>query len=109
MTVSTTDSYVSIVGSYKLDPQDAPAFAKIAAESVAQTVNKPGCIYYIISQDLTEAGVFYLSEGWATQAALDAHATSPDFQKTLQEALKLRILGRQIYVSQSTGRTLLGN
>jgi len=107
MNTPSTDSFVSIVGSYTVDIQDAENFAEIARESVAQTVNKNGCLYYTASQDLTHSNVFRMVEGWASQAALDAHLNSPDFKKTLEEALKLRILNREIYVSESNGRTLM--
>ena len=62
--------------------------------------------YYIASQDVNEAGVFHLSEGWSDKAALDAHTSSADFQAMLAQAMKLRILSREIYLSHSQGRTL---
>lgn len=107
MSPSTTDSFVSIVGTYQVDPQDTAAFASIAAHSVLATVDKPGCLYYIASQDLAQANVFHLAEGWATQADLDAHLASRDFNDMLEQALKLRILRREIHVSQSHGRVLM--
>ena len=69
---SATDTFLSIVGTYRVDPADAAAFASIAAGSVPATVSKMGCLYYIASQDVNEAGVFHLSEGWSDKAALDA-------------------------------------
>jgi quinol monooxygenase YgiN len=51
--------------------------------------------------------VFHLAEGWATQEALDAHLDSPDFLTMLEQARTLRIVRREIYVSESAGRTLL--
>jgi len=103
---SSTDTYLSIVGTYRVDPADAAAFASIAAGSVPATASKPGCLYYIASQDVSEPGVFHLSEGWVDKAALDAHTSSPDFNAMLEKAMKLRILSREIYLSSSQGRTL---
>ena len=54
------------------------------------------------------ANVFHLAEGWATQEALDVHLGSPDFLAMLEQAFTLRIVRREIYVSASAGRTLLG-
>jgi len=85
----------------------AAAFASIAAGSVPDTASKPGCLYYIASQDVNEPGVFHLAEGWADKAALDAHTSSPDFHAMLEKAMQLRILNREIYISESTGRTAL--
>ena len=104
---NSSDSYLSVVGTYKVDPADAAAFAGIAAGSVLATASKPGCLYYIASQDVVEPGVFHLAEGWADKATLDKHGSSPDFQEMLAKAMKLRILSREIYVSDSTGRTLI--
>lgn len=103
----STDSFVSVVASYKIDPGDAATFAKIAAESVTKTVSKPGCLYYTASEDVGEPGLFHLSEGWQDQAALDKHANSPDFRETLEQAMKLRILSRLIYVAEARGRKLV--
>ena len=108
MNTSTTERFVSLVGTYEIDPLDAAAFARIATASVDQIAAKPGCLYYIASQDLKQANVFHLAEGWATQQALDAHLGSPDFLTMLEQACRLRIVRRDIYLSQSAGRTLLG-
>lgn len=50
---------------------------------------------------------FHLSEGWQDQAALDKHSNSPDFKETLEQAMKLRILSRLIYVAEAKGRKLV--
>lgn len=107
MSSSSIDQFISIVGSYDIDSRDAAAFAKIAADSVEQTVNKHGCLYYIASQDLTQPNLFHLSEGWASQAALNDHVASRMFKNMLDQAFKLRILNREIYLSTSTGRVLM--
>jgi quinol monooxygenase YgiN len=107
MNPSITDRFVSIVGSYQVDPQDAAAFAEIAAQSVADTIHKRGCLYYIAAQDVTQSNVFHLAEGWASQADLDEHVASPAFKAMLEEAFKLRIVKRAIYLSESTGRKLM--
>jgi quinol monooxygenase YgiN len=108
MNTSTTERFVSLVGTYEIDPLDAAAFARIATASIDQIAGKPGCLYYIASQDLKQANVFHLAEGWATQADLDSHLSSPDFLAMLEQAFTLRIVRREIYVSESAGRTLLG-
>ena len=108
MNTSTTERFVSLVGTYEIDPLDAAAFARIATASVDQIAGKPGCLYYIAAQDLKRANVFHLTEGWATQADLDSHLGSTDFLAMLEQAFTLRIVRREIYVSESARRTLLG-
>ncbi len=104
---TSTDTFLSVVGTYKIHSEDAAAFTKNAVESVARTVKEPGCLYYTISEDVTEPGRFHLSEGWASKEALDVHAADPEFQASVEQARKLRILSRQIHVSESKGRTLV--
>ena len=104
---TSTHEFLSLLGSYRIDPADADAFARIAAESVGVISQKEGCLYYIASQDLLQPGVFHLAEGWSGQAALDAHMNSADFKAMLENAMKLRVLGREIYLSKSTGRVRL--
>jgi quinol monooxygenase YgiN len=108
MNTSAIESFISLVGTYEIDPLDAAAFATIATASIDEIVNKPGCLYYVASRDLKQPNVFHLAEGWATQADLDAHIASPGFQEMLEQAFKLRIVRREIYLSESTGRTLMG-
>ena len=108
MNNASTERFVSLFGTYEIDPLDAAAFARIATASVDQIANKPGCLYYIASQDLKQGNVFHLAEGWATQEYLDAHLGSPDFLTMLEHAFKLRIVRREIYMSASSGRTLMG-
>jgi quinol monooxygenase YgiN len=107
MTTSIPESFISIVGSYEIDPRDVAAFARIATESVESTVNKKGCLYYIVSQNVKVPNTFHLTEGWATQADLQAHGASPTFKNMLEQAFKLRIVSREIYMSESKGRKLL--
>jgi quinol monooxygenase YgiN len=108
MNTASTERFVSLIGTYEIDPLDAVAFARIATASVDQIANKPGCLYYIASQDLKQGNVFHLAEGWATQEYLDAHLGSPDFLTMLEHAFTLRIVRREIYMSASSGRTLMG-
>ena len=104
---TSTHEFLSLLGTYRIDPADADAFAAIAAESVDVTSRKEGCLYYIASQDLLQPGVFHLAEGWSSQAVLDAHLNSADFKAMLEKAMKLRVLDREIYVSKSAGRVRL--
>ncbi|WP_287833841.1 putative quinol monooxygenase [Acidiphilium sp.] len=99
--------FLALVGSYRLAPEDAPAFAEIARRCVALTVVKPGCLYFTIAEDVSVPGLFHLSEGWADRAALDAHLSSADFAAVLAEAGRLRVLGRTAFVAEASGRRSL--
>lgn len=108
MTTSIATSFISVVGSYEIDANDVAAFAQIATESVQRTLETPGCLYYIASRDLKKPTVFHLTEGWASQTDFDTHVASATFKEMLAQAFKLKIVNREIYVSQSNGRTLIG-
>ena len=99
--------YLAIVATYTMHPDDAKAFRDIATISVEKTINKDGCIYYYIGEDVRQPGVFHLSEGWRDRAAYDKHAASADHTKTIENALTLRITGREAYTSIAQGRVPL--
>lgn len=103
----STDNFLALVGSYRVHPDDAPAFAEIAVRAVEQTVSKPGCLYFTIAEDVTKPGVFHLSEGWTDRAALDRQMASAEFAEIFEQASRLRILGRQVYIAEARGRTPL--
>ena len=107
MTTALANNFISLVGSYEIHPHDVAAFAQIATGSVQRTRETFGCLYYIASQDLTKPTVFHLAEGWVSQTHLDSHLASTPFKEMLAQASKLKILKREIYVSQSHGRTLM--
>lgn len=105
--IHPTDSYLALVGTYTIHPDDALAFRAIAAQCVTETVQKPGCLYFTIAEDVAQRGVFHLSEGWADRAALDTHLASAAFAETVRRASQLRLLHREAYVAQAQGRTSL--
>ncbi len=99
--------HLTLMGYYKLHPDDAEKFRAIAAASVEQTRAKDGCLYYSFAEDVGEAGLFRVAEGWRDREALDAHLASPDFAETLRQAGTLRIAERQIHTfTASNGQSL---
>lgn len=91
-----------IDATYKLHPDDVPAFRTLAAEMVVVSRRRPGCTSFDIAQDVTDPTVFRLIEGWETRADLDAHFASAPFQALLADMLKLRVFDRHadaIFVS----------
>ncbi|MEG3175362.1 antibiotic biosynthesis monooxygenase [Sphingomonas sp. RB3P16] len=83
-----------IVANYVLDPADAEAFQRIAARMAEQAKRRPGNVFLNAARDVADPNIFHLTEGWASQEALDEHFRSDAFQAVLSEALALRIVAR---------------
>lgn len=64
---------LAIAGTFRVPPQNATAAANAMQAVQAATHEEAGCIRYVFSADLVEAGVFRLYEEWESQAALEAH------------------------------------
>ncbi len=92
---------LNIHATFQVDLRDVDKFKQIAASNMLLAVKEPGGQYYAFAQDLNDAGLFRLSEGWSDRAALDAYNASPLFKATLAEvAAEVRIDGRdaQLYM-----------
>lgn len=68
---------ILVTGTIDIDPakrDDAIAAAKVVMEA---TRAEDGCELYAFSADFDDPGRFYVSERWASQAAMDAHMATP--------------------------------
>lgn len=89
---------VIIIGTLKVDPAQRDAFVAGRIEAMKQSRAEDGCITYAITADPIEADTVIVTERWATQAALDAHA------KAMREAAKsappmpFKVLDRELTV-----------
>ncbi len=74
-----------INGTIRVLAPDIPKFIRSTNVCAAETVKEAGCLYYHASRSLTERNLFHLAEGWADEAALDAHLASPHFKLAMRE------------------------
>jgi len=56
--------------------------------------SRSGCVFLSAAQDVQDPSTFYLTEGWLSQDALNAHLASQEFQAILKDALQLHIVER---------------
>lgn len=98
MSEDTTTPAFLIVARYTLDPADTAAFKAITARMAEGAHRRPGNLFLHAAQNVADANVFHLTEGWASQAAFDEHLHSAEFQAVLGEALALRIIERSGFI-----------
>lgn len=94
MTQQHNDPVFLIKATYSLDPGDVEAFKAIAAQLAISASQRPGCAFLNATQDVLDPRIFYLLEGWDSQAAFEAQLNSEAFQALLKQALALRIAAR---------------
>jgi len=75
-------SKVSVVAKLTVKAEKADEFADQWDTLIAHVAaNEPGTEHYVLHRSSTEANVFYVTEVYESQAALDAHMGSDAFAK----------------------------
>jgi quinol monooxygenase YgiN len=64
---------IAVMAELLFERGDAPLAAKALSELAAATQHEPGCIRYVVAQDLNEPGRFHLSELWKDVSSLGDH------------------------------------
>ena len=73
-------SKVSVVAKLTIKPEKADEFADQWDSLIAHIdANEPGTEHYVLHRSTTEPNVFYVTEVYENQAALDAHMGSDAF------------------------------
>jgi len=76
---------VTVLAQLKVKPAHADRARQVLQAALAPTRQEPGCLAYDLHQSTTDQTEFMFYETWASQEALDAHATS-----TAEHRLTLR-------------------
>jgi quinol monooxygenase YgiN len=71
-----SDSII-ITGVIDFDPAKRDEAVAAVTECMEATRAEEGCEHYAFSGDYTDPGRMYVSEQWASKAAMDAHSASP--------------------------------
>ncbi len=73
-------SQVSVVANLTVKEGKEEEFLALWDDLLAHvSANEPGCEHYVIHQSTSEPNVFYITEVYTDQAALDAHMASDVF------------------------------
>ena len=75
---------IVIAGAIRIETAKQSEAVAAAIEMMEETHKEKGCISYVFSRDLTEAGAFRLFEEWESQEALDLHFAAPHMAKFQQ-------------------------
>lgn len=90
------DTALVVTAYYRVHPDDRQTFINAVIPEMTAARKMPGCIYYAFAQDLTDADLFHLVEGWADEASYENHEHADTFLTALAAVVKhVRILDRQ--------------
>jgi quinol monooxygenase YgiN len=96
-----------INGTIRVLDADIPRFIRAVNACVLETVKEAGCLYYRVGQDCAEPDLFHMSEGWADQAAFDAHMASGHLAIAMREIAAITVRASQIKLYAVSGETQL--
>lgn len=76
---------IHIVCELRCAPENRERVRELALRFVAPARAEPGCLYYHLHQKLDAPDTFFIIDGWANQAAVDAHAGNPHVADVMKE------------------------
>jgi quinol monooxygenase YgiN len=85
-----------VMGTFRLPPASLDAGRAAMARVVAASRAEPGCIAYAYAQDLTEPGLFRVSEAWESREALVVHFETVHMKVWQRERAGLGMTDRQV-------------
>jgi quinol monooxygenase YgiN len=80
-------------------PADRDRVRELALRFVAPARAEPGCLYYHLHQKLDAPDTFFIIDGWANQAAVDAHAGNAHVAEVMKELGPLLTFGPSLTFS----------
>jgi quinol monooxygenase YgiN len=84
---------VHIVCELRCDPSNNERVRELALQFVGPARAEAGCLYYNLHQKLGDPGTFFIIDGWASQAAVDAHASNAHVASVMKELGPLLTFG----------------
>ena len=97
------DPTVTVLASFRLPAAALARFREIAPHYVALTRAEAGCIAYDLAEDLCDAGMFRVSELWASEAHLRAHLAAPHMAELGNIRAEMGMTERQLRVFALAG------
>jgi quinol monooxygenase YgiN len=76
---------IFITAKFRIRPEDADQWPRIAAEFTEATRKEPGCLWFDWSRSLADPHEYVLVEAFRDDAAGAAHVTSAHFKKAQQD------------------------
>jgi quinol monooxygenase YgiN len=98
-TTAARHDEVHIVCELRCAPADRDRVCELALRFVAPARAEPGCLYYHLHQKLDAPDTFFIIDGWASRAAVDAHAGNPHVADVMKELAPLLTFGPSLTFS----------
>jgi quinol monooxygenase YgiN len=95
-------SKLAVIACITLTEDSAPRYVEAARAVIEPTRAEPGCERYAMGVDITDPTKVWVSEQWASQAALNDHLQTAHVQAFLAQLAELEIVdidARQYEVS----------
>ena len=92
MTANRLDE-VHIVCELRCEPANRERVRELALQFVEPARAEAGCLYYNLHQKVGEPNTFFIIDGWANRAAVDAHASNEHVARVMKELGPLLTFG----------------
>ena len=70
-----------IAGFVRFDPSQRDATVSAILEIVRDTRNEPGCLRYVVAEDVEHPDTLRVFEAWASWESLEAHFITPHMNR----------------------------
>lgn len=80
---------IGVFGHFRFPPDAVDQARARMREVIAATRAEPGCRAYAYAEDVTEPGLFRVTEMWNTREALDAHFATAHMKAWIEARVQL--------------------
>jgi len=98
---------IVVTGNFRLPNESRQAGREAMGRIIEASRAEPGCIAYAYAEDVSDPGLFRVSEAWVSREALAAHLDTPNMQLWRQERAALGMTERQVTAYEVTGEERL--
>jgi len=87
---------IAVLGSFRFPPEAVARARPLMQAVVEATLAEPGCHAYSYAEDVTEPGLFRVTELWDSRAALSGHFETRHMREWVEQRATLGFFDRRI-------------
>lgn len=87
---------IAVIGRFRFPLETVEQARPLMRDVIAATLAEPGCRAYSYAQDVTEPGLFHVTELWDSRASLTAHFATAHMQAWQNQRAALGFFDRDI-------------
>jgi len=87
---------IAVLGSFRFPPEAVRRARPLMQAVIDATLAEPGCRGYSYAEDVTEPGLFRVSELWDSRQALSAHFETQHMRQWAEQRIALGFFDRRI-------------